>query len=273
MRPARRWPRSGWPRSAELLPGHRHACPNCSPGWPCWTGCGPATCRASTPTGSGPRSTRRTRSWPRRGARRSTGSPAPTGPADARALVALARRADELGGGLRLADALARLAAGGTPLMRGAAGRGTGAARARDPGEFGARLASWVDGADDAGLRARLTGTCAALLAVAGPAAGDGRARWTRCWTGSRRCPTGRSWPGCPRCAAASTRSAPAAATACWRWSRTARARRRARSPDPVTPTRRRWPLLALGGPGGPARRWQQLGLPRATRCGRTARP
>ncbi|WP_307161851.1 vWA domain-containing protein [Streptomyces rishiriensis] len=89
-------------------------------------------------------------------------------PADAHALLELAHRADLLGG-IRLIDALARLAADGSPLMRGAAGAvrvllGQESARA-----FGDRVASWVDGAVDPDSRSALTARLSGLLAAAGP--------------------------------------------------------------------------------------------------------
>ncbi|MFG3023502.1 DUF5682 family protein [Streptomyces sp. NPDC048254] len=97
-------------------------------------------------------------------------------PADAHALLELAHRADLLGG-IRLADALAWLAADGSPLMRGAAGAVRVLLGQEDPGAFGGRVASWVDGAVDAesrtALTARLTGLLTAagrLLEAAGPA-------------------------------------------------------------------------------------------------------
>ncbi|MEW1777710.1 DUF5682 family protein [Streptomyces sp. NPDC086777] len=88
-------------------------------------------------------------------------------PADARALLELAHRAD-LSGGIRLADALARLAADGSPLMRGAAGAVRVLLDQEDPGAFGDRVASWVDGAVDAGSRAALTARLTGLLTAAG---------------------------------------------------------------------------------------------------------
>ncbi|MBV7698348.1 DUF5682 family protein [Streptomyces sp. TRM70350] len=89
-------------------------------------------------------------------------------PADARALLELAHRADQLGG-IRLADALNRLSADGSPLMRGAAGAvrvllGQGDARV-----FGDRVASWVDGATGPDTRAALTARLGGLLTAAGP--------------------------------------------------------------------------------------------------------
>ncbi|MEV5609833.1 DUF5682 family protein [Streptomyces sp. NPDC052225] len=90
-------------------------------------------------------------------------------PADARALVELARQADEPGS-LRLTDALARLAADGTPLMAAAAGA-VRALLGHTPAEaFGRRVASWVDAATGpaarAALTARLTGLCTAAGAL-----------------------------------------------------------------------------------------------------------
>ncbi|MFK0287844.1 DUF5682 family protein [Streptomyces sp. NPDC090499] len=88
-------------------------------------------------------------------------------PADARALLELAHRAD-LSGGIRLADALARLATDGSPLMRGAAGAVRVLLGQEDPGAFGDRVASWVDGAVDAGSRSALTVRLTGLLTAAG---------------------------------------------------------------------------------------------------------
>ncbi|MEU9150603.1 DUF5682 family protein [Streptomyces sp. NPDC048417] len=88
-------------------------------------------------------------------------------PADAHALLELAHRADLLGG-IRLADALARLAADGSPLMRGAAGAVRVLLGQEDPGAFGDRVASWVDGAVDAASRTALTARLTGLLTAAG---------------------------------------------------------------------------------------------------------
>ncbi|MGW1618517.1 vWA domain-containing protein [Streptomyces sp. NPDC002172] len=88
-------------------------------------------------------------------------------PADAHALLELAHRAD-LAGGIRLADALARLAAGGSPLMRGAAGAVRVLLGQEDPGAFGDRVASWVDGAADPESRSALTARLTGLLTAAG---------------------------------------------------------------------------------------------------------
>ncbi|MER7188435.1 DUF5682 family protein, partial [Streptomyces hyaluromycini] len=87
--------------------------------------------------------------------------------ADAHALLELAHRAD-LSGGIRLADALARLAADGSPLMRGAAGAVRVLLGQEEPGAFGGRVASWVDGAVDAGSRSALTARLTGLLTAAG---------------------------------------------------------------------------------------------------------
>lgn len=89
-------------------------------------------------------------------------------PEDARALLELAQRADR-SGGIRLTDALTRLATGGTPLIAAAAGAVrvlTGHEEART---FGARVASWVDGAVDSTSRATLTARLTGVLTVAGP--------------------------------------------------------------------------------------------------------
>ncbi|GHF38723.1 hypothetical protein GCM10018783_04010 [Streptomyces griseosporeus] len=89
-------------------------------------------------------------------------------PADAQALLELAHRADP-SGGIRLADALARLAADGSPLMRGAAGAVRVLLGQEDARAFGDRVASWVDGATDPGARAALTARLTGLLTAAGP--------------------------------------------------------------------------------------------------------
>ncbi|MYS13432.1 DUF5682 family protein, partial [Streptomyces sp. SID4982] len=88
-------------------------------------------------------------------------------PADARALLELAHRAD-LFGGIRLTDALARLATGGSPLMRGAAGAVRVLLGHEEPEALGGRVASWVDGAVDAGSRSALTARLTGLLTAAG---------------------------------------------------------------------------------------------------------
>ncbi|WP_405770457.1 DUF5682 family protein [Streptomyces sp. NBC_00080] len=89
-------------------------------------------------------------------------------PADAHALLELAHRADLLGG-IRLTDALARLAADGSPLMRGAAGAVRVLLGQESARTFGDRVASWVDGAVDAESRSALTARLSGLLAAAGP--------------------------------------------------------------------------------------------------------
>ncbi|WP_425245648.1 vWA domain-containing protein [Streptomyces sp. NEAU-NA10] len=89
-------------------------------------------------------------------------------PADAQALLELAHRADLLGG-IRLTDALARLAADGSPLMRGAAGAVRVLLGQDDARIFGDRVASWVDAATDPGSRAALTARLSGLLTAAGP--------------------------------------------------------------------------------------------------------
>lgn len=89
-------------------------------------------------------------------------------PADAHALLELSHRAD-LSGGIRLADALGRLSADGSPLMRGAAGAVRVLLGHEDPRAFGDRVASWVDGATDPDSRAGLTARLGGLLTAAGP--------------------------------------------------------------------------------------------------------
>ncbi|MFI7235465.1 DUF5682 family protein [Streptomyces cyaneofuscatus] len=89
-------------------------------------------------------------------------------PEDARALLELAQRADRLGG-IRLADALARLAADGTPLIAAAAGA-VRVLTGHEPAEtFGVRVASWVDAAVDSPSRAALTARLTGVLTAAGP--------------------------------------------------------------------------------------------------------
>ncbi|MER6959409.1 DUF5682 family protein [Streptomyces sp. NPDC000618] len=89
-------------------------------------------------------------------------------PADAHALLELAHRADLLGG-VRLTEALARLAAEGSPLMRGAAGAVRVLLGQEDARAFGDRVASWVDGAVDPDSRSALTARLSGLLTAAGP--------------------------------------------------------------------------------------------------------
>ncbi|MGW4199549.1 DUF5682 family protein [Streptomyces sp. NPDC004726] len=99
-----------------------------------------------------------------------------TEPSDAQALVSLAGRASKVGGGLRLADALARLEADATALMRGAAGAARVLLGQRDPGEFGIRLASRADSADTPELRGELADFLRGALLAAGPLLETGRA-------------------------------------------------------------------------------------------------
>uniref|UniRef100_UPI003D7550AF DUF5682 family protein n=1 Tax=Streptomyces tendae TaxID=1932 RepID=UPI003D7550AF len=89
-------------------------------------------------------------------------------PADAHALLELAHRADVLGG-VRLTEALARLAQEGSPLMRGAAGAVQVLLGHEDPGVLGERVASWVDAARDPASRSALTARLTGLLTAAGP--------------------------------------------------------------------------------------------------------
>jgi hypothetical protein len=88
---------------------------------------------------------------------------------DVRALVALGRRADAAGVGLRLADALRRLTSGGTPTMAAAAGAVEVLLGLAQPAALGTRVASWVDAAVDDDARRRLLGHLRGLLAAAEP--------------------------------------------------------------------------------------------------------
>ncbi|MEV4414478.1 DUF5682 family protein [Catellatospora sp. NPDC049609] len=90
-------------------------------------------------------------------------------PEDARALAALAQRADLAGAALRLTDSLARLAARGTPLMAAAAGAVRVLLGHTSPEELGVRVASWVDTATTDQARRDLQGHVGGLLAVAEP--------------------------------------------------------------------------------------------------------
>ncbi|MFF9455371.1 DUF5682 family protein [Streptomyces flaveolus] len=89
-------------------------------------------------------------------------------PADAHALLELAHRADLLGG-VRLTDALDRLAGDGSPLMRGAAGAVRVLLGHEDPRVLGERVAAWVDTANDPASRIALTARLTGLLTAAGP--------------------------------------------------------------------------------------------------------
>ena len=89
-------------------------------------------------------------------------------PADAHALLELAHRADVLGG-VRLTDALARLAREGSPLMRGAAGAVRVLLGHEEPDVLGRRVAAWVDTATGPESRSALTARLTGLLTAAGP--------------------------------------------------------------------------------------------------------
>ncbi|MFH9744155.1 DUF5682 family protein [Streptomyces anulatus] len=89
-------------------------------------------------------------------------------PEDARALLELAQRANRVGG-IRLTDALTRLAADGTPLIAAAAGAVRVLTGHEEAEAFGRRVASWVDGAVDSTSRAALTARLTGVLTVAGP--------------------------------------------------------------------------------------------------------
>ncbi|MFJ2804848.1 DUF5682 family protein [Kitasatospora sp. NPDC087271] len=87
-------------------------------------------------------------------------------PADARALVELARRAD-LDGGLRLGHVLAELADRGSPLVRGAAGAVRVLVGRERAEVLGGRAASWVDGATGPEARHALGRGLVGLLTAA----------------------------------------------------------------------------------------------------------
>ncbi|WBP86030.1 DUF5682 family protein [Kitasatospora cathayae] len=87
-------------------------------------------------------------------------------PADARALVELARRADRLGG-VRLGYVLGELAERGSPLVRGAVGAVRVLLGQEPAGVFGGRAASWVDGATDPRTREALGRALVGLLSAA----------------------------------------------------------------------------------------------------------
>lgn len=89
-------------------------------------------------------------------------------PDDARALLELAHRADVFGG-IRLTDALTRLATDGSPLMSAAAGAVRVLLGHEDARSFGTRTASWVDAATDPATRTALTARLTGLLTAAGP--------------------------------------------------------------------------------------------------------
>ncbi|WP_374114368.1 MULTISPECIES: vWA domain-containing protein [unclassified Streptomyces] len=89
-------------------------------------------------------------------------------PEDARALLELAQRADRVGG-IRLADALTRLAADGTPLIAAAAGAVRVLTGHEQAETFGVRVASWVDAAVDSPSRSALTARLTGVLTAAGP--------------------------------------------------------------------------------------------------------
>ncbi|GAA0319495.1 DUF5682 family protein [Streptomyces polychromogenes] len=90
-------------------------------------------------------------------------------PADAAALVALSDRAAARRLGLRMDAALAELADGGSPLMRGAA-LAVRVLLDLDPAAgLGERAAAWVDGAATADGRRALARRLAGLLTAAGP--------------------------------------------------------------------------------------------------------
>lgn len=100
-------------------------------------------------------------------------------PADAGALVALADRAAARRLGLRMDAALAELASGAGPLMRGAA-LAVRVLLDLDPAaELGSRAAAWVDGAATPDGRRALARRLAGLLTAAGPLLGASPAALT----------------------------------------------------------------------------------------------
>ncbi|MFF5703478.1 DUF5682 family protein [Streptomyces sp. NPDC012794] len=100
-------------------------------------------------------------------------------PADAGALVALADRAAARRLGLRMDAALAELASGAGPLMRGAA-LAVRVLLDLDPAAgLGSRAAAWVDGAATADGRRALARRLAGLLTDAGPLLGASPAALT----------------------------------------------------------------------------------------------
>ncbi|MGI5185954.1 vWA domain-containing protein [Dactylosporangium sp. CA-152071] len=88
---------------------------------------------------------------------------------DVRALVALAQRADAAGVGLRLAGAVERLVADGSPVMSAAAGAVQVMLGLEEPPALGVRLASWVDAARADEGRRKLLGHLRGLLTAAEP--------------------------------------------------------------------------------------------------------
>ncbi|MEU7978837.1 DUF5682 family protein [Micromonospora sp. NPDC049081] len=88
---------------------------------------------------------------------------------DAEALATLAQRADAAGAGLRLADCLARLATGGSPLMAAAAGAVQVLLGLREPAAYGRLVTSWLDTATTPTGRQQLQGHLTGLLVVAEP--------------------------------------------------------------------------------------------------------
>ncbi|GAA2229065.1 DUF5682 family protein [Kitasatospora cystarginea] len=87
-------------------------------------------------------------------------------PADARALVEFARRADTHGG-IRLDHTLRRLADQGSPLVRGAAGAVRVLLGHQGTARFGERVASWTDAATTPDGRAALGRALTGLLTAA----------------------------------------------------------------------------------------------------------
>lgn len=90
-------------------------------------------------------------------------------PADAVALVALATRAGDHRLGLSLDEALDTLAAGGSPLLQGAALAARVLLDLDPAARLGARAAGWLDTAGDPAGRRRLARQLTGLLTAGGP--------------------------------------------------------------------------------------------------------
>jgi hypothetical protein len=124
---------------------------------------------------------------------------------DARALLALVVRREELGSSLRLEQALARAAVEGSPLMRGAAAAVRVVLGLDEAAVLGERAAGWLDLDAPDELSGRLRG----LLVVAGPLLEAGGEVLEPLLRRLELLPTPCSCAGCRRCAAASTRCRP----------------------------------------------------------------
>ena len=236
-----RWPASGSPRSPTAVPGRRARLAELIAALALLDrlrpGHVPGAARAGRHAGR-PRRARRRR-WRRPPSARSTASPAPSGPTTPRALVALAQRADARR--RRAAPRPTRwrrlAARRHADDVRGRAARSRCCSASPTPAALGA--AAGVLGRR-APAPTTAGGGCRAPDAGCSPSPSrccrPATTRSTACSTGSRRCPTPTSWPGCRRCAAASRRSARPAATGCSPSSTSASATRRRRATSPTTP-------------------------------------